>query len=97
MMLGYTPMDFESSPYDRDPSIIEAKYSVYEEQEQKPQESMESRIIALAEEAELNQLTLKDLIKAGIDLDEAKSSLQRLVQEGVCEEVSLNGVKHYCF
>jgi hypothetical protein len=97
MLLGYSPRDWDGGSHAQDSSIIEARYSIYEEKNPVPQESLEARIVSLAEEAELNQLTLRDLIKAGIELDDAKASLERLVREEVCEEVSLNGVKHFCF
>lgn len=94
MSLGYAPANWTVS---EEPKIIEAKYSVYEEPNPEPTKSIESRIIQLAEDAELNQLTLKDLIKAGIDIEQGKSAMQRLVNEGVCQEVDVSGVKHYSF
>lgn len=59
--------------------------------------SIEKEIIELAEKKELNQLTLKDVIKAGYTLDEAKAALDRFESEGLCEVVNMDGVKIYCF
>ncbi len=60
-------------------------------------ESLDSKIIKLAESSELNQLSIKDVIKLGVSLDDAQKALQRMSQAGVCEEVMVNGVKIYCF
>ena len=97
MALGYAPDGWDLSESGRKSKIIEAKYSIYEEKQPEPKKPLELKIVQLAEEAELNQLTLKDLIKAGIDIDEGKSALLRLVDEGVCQEVDVSGVKHYIF
>ncbi|PCJ21509.1 MAG: hypothetical protein COB02_02635 [Candidatus Cloacimonadota bacterium] len=80
-----------------DPSIIEANYTVVKEVTPIKAKSFEAQIIDLAEAADMNQLALKDLIKAGISLDEGKTILEKFANEGVCEEVSMDGVKIYCF
>ncbi|MBW7874581.1 MAG: TM2 domain-containing protein [Candidatus Cloacimonetes bacterium] len=83
-----------------DENIIEADYEYIHKNGSgfsKPERSLEARIIELAEASELNQLTLKDLIKAGIPLDDAKRTLEKLAREGVCEEVNMDATKVYCF
>jgi TM2 domain-containing membrane protein YozV len=60
-------------------------------------ESLEKQIIELAEKSDMSQLTLKDVIKAGYSLEEGKTVLEKLASEGVCEVVSMDGVRVYCF
>ncbi len=84
----------------QDENIIEADYEYIHKNGNgfsKTEKSLEARIIELAEASELNQLTLKDLIKAGIPLEDAKRSLEKLAREGVCEEVNMDATKVYCF
>ncbi len=79
--------------------VIEARYTRLDPQDTEPEapQSIEAKIVELADVAELNQLTLKDIIRAGIDLEEGKSTLEHLSREGVCEEVVMDGIKVYCF
>ncbi len=58
---------------------------------------LETRILEMADRADGGILTLKDVMREGISLEEAKQVLSKMSQEGICEEVSLNGVKSYCF
>ncbi|MCO4783152.1 MAG: TM2 domain-containing protein [Candidatus Cloacimonetes bacterium] len=98
LLLGYDP----HQQYE-DPSIIEANYTVVRETPVPPSstpikpKSIEAQVIELAETAEMNQLNLKDLIKAGISLQDGKRVLENFAKEGVCEEVSMDGMKIYCF
>lgn len=96
LMIGYD----DSDAY-HDPSIIEANYTVVREpaEPQAPikSKSIEAQVIELAELSDMNQLNLKDLIKAGISLQDGKRVLENFAKEGVCEEVSMDGMKVYCF
>lgn len=90
-----------------DENIIEADYEYIKKSERqasgrmdtknRPEKSLDARIIEFAEKAELHQVTLKDLIKAGIPLEDGKKALEKLAREGVCEEVTMDGTKVYCF
>ncbi|MCJ8345394.1 TM2 domain-containing protein [bacterium] len=94
LLLGYQIPSYE------DPSIIEGDFTIVREDiqvETVKAKSLEAQIIDLAELDDMNQLTLRDLIKAGISLDNGKLVLEKFAKEGVCEEVSMDGVKIYCF
>lgn len=95
-MIGY-----DGDPSYEDPSIIEANYTVVREPSEAPApvkpKSIEAQVIELAELADMNQLNLKDVIKAGISLEDGKRVLEKFAEEGVCEEVSMDGLKIYCF
>jgi TM2 domain-containing membrane protein YozV len=91
-------LDYDDGQYYRGEPVIEARYTrLDDELKAEAPKSLEARIVELADGAELNQLTIKDLIRAGINLDEGKIALERLHSEGVCEEVVMDGIKVYCF
>jgi hypothetical protein len=100
-------LEYEEETFSDDPSyygnmqvsqseIDAVRQSVRRERKAAPR-NIEKEIIELAEQKDLNQLTLKDVIKAGYSLDEAKVALDRFENEGLCEIVVMDGVKIYCF
>jgi TM2 domain-containing membrane protein YozV len=102
-LLGYDSsigsVIFEDHSFEQDLVETDDYEVVYQEPEKpkEPEKSIEHQIIELAEKSDMSQLTLRDLIKAGYDIDESKEVLEKLAQEGVCEEVMVNGAKVYCF
>jgi TM2 domain-containing membrane protein YozV len=85
----------ESGFYETAQSGQRYRAEIMEEPEHK--DSIEKRLLELAEKEPMHQLTLKDAIKAGISISEAKAALLRLEEEGLCEKSEINGSIYYCF